>query len=70
MSTPKPGDWDYEEYRFEMNEVMARLSKRELIAVANNLIDKIEGADEETTVCDEAELQEILITTKGEEENE
>jgi Ser-tRNA(Ala) deacylase AlaX len=66
--SPKPGDWDYEEYRFELNEQMARLSKRELIAVCNNLIDQIEEVEE--YVVDEEELQEILITTKGEEENE
>jgi hypothetical protein len=59
----KPGDPFYEEYRFELNEYMERLTRRELIFIINDLIDKVD--DVQGYEPDDAELQEI--TGNGEE---
>lgn len=62
--TPKPGEIFYEEYRFALNEEMQRLSRRELIYIMNDLIDKVDGV--KGYECDEEELKEI--TGNGEDE--
>lgn len=63
MSNEVP-DWVWVERRFEYNEYLWRLDKKDLINIINQITDKIK--ERELTVTDEVIRQEIIGEENGE----
>lgn len=62
----KPGDEFYEEQRFALNEWFKTLSATHLINIINNLLDITDEVNDDSYTCDEKELQELIATGNGE----